>query len=272
MERESNNSYRFETLPNRDSERTRLLTRATWRLDGFVPLLQSHGMRDGMVVLDVACGHGVRTRLIAENFPHSKVTGVDLSEDLISDARAFVAESTARDRVCFETGDAHLLNYPNASFDFIYTRLFMMHLAKPMSVLKELHRVLKPGGVILIEDADRDFMKFYPTPKGWRGYWNDVMDAQCRLGGDPNVGTKLSSYLKSTNFVSVKTELQPYVFEGDFTQNVAVELLYNLNEYCEEPVKSRGKKLIDELIELSKQPEAMFYHIWCVVSGRKEVN
>jgi len=100
-------------------------------------------------VLDVGCGTGALTAaLAAAAGPGARVVGLDASADMIAHARVSHPGCT------FTVGLAESLEYPDASFDVVASSLLVHHLPQElrMSALGEMHRVLRPGGRLLVAD------------------------------------------------------------------------------------------------------------------------
>src|SRR5437016_1414371 len=100
----------------------------------------------GMSILDVACGSGEPAISIATLLNGSgEVIGVDLSQGALQIAteRAIQHQLT---NVRFQPSDAHQLPFPDSSFDRVTSRLGVMFFDDLPRALREMHRVLKPGG------------------------------------------------------------------------------------------------------------------------------
>jgi SAM-dependent methyltransferase len=258
-------SYQFENLESRHLEASFLAERAQLRLEGFVDLLRRHGFPPRGRVLEVGCAQGVRTRLMAEAFPDADIVGIDRSPELLQSAR----EANGFAHLSFQQADLYELPFAEESFDFVYARLVFMHLKDPGEAIRCLRKVLRPGGRLLIEDADRDCMFFEPAPDSFANFWAKVQAGQRRLGGDPNIGRKLAPYLLQEGYVEVKTELQPITGGGRDIAFLARTLLPSLNIYLAPEDRAGGASAIDDLRCLAENPCAAFYHIWFVVSGEK---
>lgn len=257
-------SYQIEALEGRETEMALLSERARMRLEGFEDLLERHGFPSVGAALEVGCGQGIRTRRMAERFPHVSVTGIDRSPELLTSARS----ATTTPNVSFADANLYELPFADGSFDFVYARLVFMHLAQPREALQELRRVLKPGGRILIEDADRDAMFFEPAPASFPWFWQAVQEGQRRLGGDPNVGRKLGSYFKELGFGDVRPEVQPILGDGADIAFLVRTLMPSLNIYLDPKDRPQGQAAIDDLAALARDPRAAFYHFWYAVSAR----
>ncbi|MBI3874676.1 MAG: class I SAM-dependent methyltransferase [Verrucomicrobia bacterium] len=113
------------------------------------------GLRPGMDALDVACGTGAVTRAILEILGgHGRVCGVDPSEGMIAEARKSVAAE-------FQIGHAEKIPFPDGSFDFLSMGYALRHVADLHRAFAEYHRVLRPGGRLLILEISR--------PQSWLG-------------------------------------------------------------------------------------------------------
>ncbi len=107
-------------------------------------------------VLDVGCGTGAMGLLFAE-MGH-QVTGIDLSQAMLAKAR----EKAYAQKISIDlrTGDAEHLPFNDGSFDVVVNRHLVWTLPHPEIALREWHRVLKNGGVVLIIEGvwkDRSF-------------------------------------------------------------------------------------------------------------------
>ncbi|MFH0928286.1 MAG: class I SAM-dependent methyltransferase [bacterium] len=164
-------------------------------------------------VLDLGCGNG---RLIdAHGSNHVKeYVGVDVSEESIKNARA--AFKTSHPEARFEVGDATRLEFAGGYFD----KLLMVAVLHQIpgveareQVLREIHRVLKPGGLALLSVWDLSRLKFWPellkfTLKKLFGQhsmdWGDILV--------PRRGTQIQRYYH----VFTRWGLQKLLLEMDF--------------------------------------------------------
>jgi SAM-dependent methyltransferase len=148
----------------------------------FLPYL-----RPGMRVLDVGCGPGSITLGLVAAVTPGEVVGVDLQPAQVERAREG-ARSRALANARFEVASAYELPFPDASFDAALAHVVLMHLREPVRALREVRRVLRPGGVIGVRDVDWGGGLFAPTTPLLER-WRDLrVRVRQHSGGDPFLG------------------------------------------------------------------------------------
>ncbi len=119
----------------------------------FVNRLQELGA-DGEM-LDVGCGPGEITLLVARKFARANIIGVDLAEKMLVYARQALQKTDLASRCHFQIADAKDLKFANASFDCVFSNTILHHIPDPLPFVQEAWRVLRPGGLLLIRDLYR---------------------------------------------------------------------------------------------------------------------
>jgi SAM-dependent methyltransferase len=117
-------------------------------------LLQRVGLKSGMFVADMGCGIGTVSHWLAEQVGfNGLVFGVDRSAEQLKQARKN-ADALKLSNITFVEGSAYDLELPCNSFDLVYSRFLLMHLTRPLDALREMLLLLKPGGLLVCEEAD----------------------------------------------------------------------------------------------------------------------
>ncbi|ABW29799.1 methyltransferase domain-containing protein [Acaryochloris marina] len=102
----------------------------------------------GTTLLDVGCGFGGSSRVLAKDYGFS-VTGVTISPKQVERARELTPDGVDAQ---FKVDDAMALSYPDASFDVVWSVEAGPHMPDKAVFAKELMRVLKPGGILVLAD------------------------------------------------------------------------------------------------------------------------
>ena len=118
--------------------------------DAMAATLAAAAIGPGMRVLDVACGPGIVACAAAPLAAH--VTGIDLTPAMIDEARR--RQGAMRlSNLEWHVGDAVRLPFADGEFDVVLTRYSFHHMQGPGAALREMRRVCRPGGRIVVVDA-----------------------------------------------------------------------------------------------------------------------
>src|SRR5215813_7048117 len=128
------------TIDERNIERQQVLAQMLNPLT--LPVLERISPLGINRVLDLGCGLGNTTRMLANCFTEANITGIDSDAYLLSCARAQHGNS----RLHFQEGDASKLPFPDHAFDLVFTRYLLVHIPDPDLVIGEMLRLLRPGG------------------------------------------------------------------------------------------------------------------------------
>jgi ubiquinone/menaquinone biosynthesis C-methylase UbiE len=112
------------------------------------------GFKEG-ALLDLGTGPGHLPIEIVKRSPLIRCDGIDLSGRLIKMARVNARKAGVADRLNFEVGNAAKLRSEDESYDMVISTGMLHMLKDPVKVLRECHRVLKPGGEAWIYDPAR---------------------------------------------------------------------------------------------------------------------
>ncbi|WP_165861145.1 MerR family transcriptional regulator [Paenibacillus paeoniae] len=114
----------------------------------------------GSKILELGCGDGTLWERNAARIPSNwEVTLTDLSDGMLNDAKERLEHCVPSDRFCFATADARSIPYPDASFDAVLANHMLYHVSERHQSLKEIRRVLKPGGILFASTMGTNHMK-----------------------------------------------------------------------------------------------------------------
>ena len=113
-------------------------------------LVEWSGAGPDDTVLDVACGPGLVVCAFAKVVRHA--TGIDLTPAMLDRARVHAAEQGV-ENVTWRQGDVLPLPWPDGAFTIVTARFAFHHFLDPLAVLREMARVCRPGGTVLVADS-----------------------------------------------------------------------------------------------------------------------
>jgi len=141
-------------------------------------------------VLDVGCGSGWASRLIAERVPQGQVVGIDISDEMVQLASN---SSTAFANVAFKVASAEALPFADNEFDGAFSMESIYYYSDMLAALREIHRVLQNGGeFVSVIDL---YLENKPSHQ-----WVDTLKVPVHLLGIP----EYRSLLTEAGFINVK--------------------------------------------------------------------
>lgn len=162
-----------------------------------------HHLKPEMRVLDCGCGSGSITLGLAEAVSQGEVVGIDIGEAPIKYARE-VAKEKGVSNAIFEVASVYEIPFEDESFEAVLSNKVLEHLQDPADGLKEMYRVLKPGGVIGISDNDVDGILMAPKDDPIQDMFNLWFRVWEYNGGNPRIGKHLRGMLHEAGFKHVQ--------------------------------------------------------------------
>ena len=165
-------------------------------------------------LLDVGCGPGTITVDFARRVAPGRVVGLDASAEVIDKARALAAAEGVLN-VEFVVGDAYSTGLADDSFDVVHAHQILHHLADPVEVLREMRRVVKPGGVVAVREVDYAGTVIHPLTPGllkWAALYQRVHRSN---GGEPDAGRRLKAWARQAGFAEVESTASVWCFASD---------------------------------------------------------
>ncbi|WP_147820748.1 methyltransferase domain-containing protein [Salidesulfovibrio onnuriiensis] len=149
--------------------------------DAILGVARKAAPKEGEDVLDIATGTGTVALALAEEADAGcRITGIDITQSMLDAARRNVNAAGIGDIFEFRQASAEELPFADNSYDVVTSSLALHHTNVP-SVLRECHRVLRPGGRVVIADVTAN--------KTWRspvGAFYKLMDQLYMLGTESN--------------------------------------------------------------------------------------
>ncbi len=149
------------TISELNSERQHLLAQLLNPV--CEPIVRKSSPPTGARCLDLGCGQGSTTRWLHEVWNAAETVGVDFDPNLIDYARSVTPEPSS---ISYQQGNAMQLDFPDASFDAIFLRYLLVHVPDPDAAIREMLRVVKPGGIIVAVEPDCSYDHAHPPNFG----------------------------------------------------------------------------------------------------------
>jgi ubiquinone/menaquinone biosynthesis C-methylase UbiE len=183
-------------LPSRYAEwRKTFLGEATERIERD-RILEMAGPLEGRRVLDVGCGDG--TYLLAAAEAGAEATGVDASREALEAARGRAKERGLQ--VTLERGDARSLPFADGTFDVVLAVTVLCFIEDAALALREMHRVLRPGGRIVLGELGR--WSSWALSRRLRSFFPGSLWRRARFRS----GLELSKVLRAARFAVERVE------------------------------------------------------------------
>jgi len=229
-------------------------------------------------VLEIGCGVGAQTIILASHSPGAHITSIDNNPESLEKAQATLAQA-GFGRVKFELADLFHMPYEEESFDHVFICFVLEHLSDPAGALVRARSVLKPGGTITVIEGDHGSFYCHPqTPEATRAV-QCLIDIQARMGGNALIGRELYPLVTRAGFARVEVSprmvyvdaRKPELVEG-FTKNTFTAMVAGVREQAlragmmDEADWDKG---INDLLNTTR-PDGTFCYTFFKARGVKE--
>lgn len=229
-------------------------------------------------LLEVGSGVGAQTEILLRHFPEIHVTGVEINDEQLAEARRFLATVPwATGRYEIVKGDATRLDFAPESFDCAFLCWILEHVPAPARVLSEIRRVLAPGAPIVCNEVLNATFFIDPYSPNTLRYWMAFNDHQLELGGDPFVGAKLGNLLQSVGYRDVTTDVRTFHLDNRAPAERAEFLAYWSELLLSgAPALQAANKVSDEVVEgmtrelelVARDPNSVFFYSFIQARAR----
>jgi ubiquinone/menaquinone biosynthesis C-methylase UbiE len=167
------------------------------------------GLSDGLQTCDFGCGLGNLMIDIVKLYPSVHITGLEISERQHQSAKA---NTQNYDNIVVINTDIFRNNLPDDCFDITYCRYVLEHVKDPVTAVKEMVRVTKPGGMIISQENDLHNVLYYPEIEGIELVMKQFCQLQTILGGDPYIGRKLFDIYHEASLQDIQLAYEPEIY------------------------------------------------------------
>lgn len=235
-------------------------------------------IRPDMRVLDCGCGPGGISIGLAQLVPAGEVVGIDRKPEQLECGR-IEAERQGLRNLRFQEGTIHALDFADFSFDAVLVHAVLYHVSNPEQALTEIHRVLKPGGVVGLRDSYMEADVYFPRNAILDEFWTLAARLTAHRGGDPSLGRRHRQLLRTAGFEEalLSASIDSYGTReaiADYAESWAdwavdhKELIVAQKWALEEDVE----RMADQLRTWGAHPDAFFGRFRCEAVTHKSIS
>ena len=196
--------------------------------------------RPGERALDLATGVGAMAQQLVDRYAGISLTGLDLKMAQLDLARRNHPIAT------YVQGDGLQLPFRDETFDKVYCSWLLEHVQKPLDLLGEVRRVLRPGGACLFIEVDNSSLRIHPECAEVLEVMAALNEAQLAGGGDPFIGRRLGDLMRGAGFTHVSVEPNPFLGDSS-TPELLREISEDLAEIFESVAETLGPDVIGKI-------------------------
>lgn len=201
-------SYRISSIANnveREIDRLKAQVDLFWNNEW--EKYQAHGLADADTIIELGSGPGFLLEKLLTHIPQASVTGLEIDPLLVNYAMDYLKNENP-DRWCVYEGNITQTGMKDDAYDFAITRLVLEHLPDPMEAIREIYRIVKPGGKVIVVDNDFEMhIMTYPPVPGLRELYDAYCQARFAEGGNPKIGRELPRILNEGGFTNVQFDI-----------------------------------------------------------------
>jgi ubiquinone/menaquinone biosynthesis C-methylase UbiE len=220
-------------------------------------------LRDDLSLLDVGCGPGTITADLARRIQGGTVVGVDLPSDVIGAAQTELGAANLR----FEVGDVYSLDFGDRSFDLVFAHQVLQHLGDPVAALREMLRVLRPGGHVAVRDSDYGAFVWSPADPRLSRWMELYHQLTKRNGAEADAGRNIHRWVRMAGFEQLHVSSSNWTFQsaedrawwgGLWADRVRQSEFASQSIECGLSSTSELEEIAEAFLQWAADPEALF--------------
>ena len=161
-------------------------------------------------VLDAGCGSGVLSRFIQDQYADTLVDAFDYSELRVAEAKKRIKNTN--NKINFFQDNIESMNVASETYDVIVSRYVIEHLPNPKTAIKEMVRLLRPGGMLYIIDLDGIFINLHSENPRFNFLLEKI---KAGFKSDLFIGRKLPAYFRESGLVNIDYDVTAIQFKGE---------------------------------------------------------
>ena len=233
--------------------------------------LNRMGVQPGWKIADIGCGVGTVSRMMADLVGETGcVSAVDISPAQIATADALTRLAGYR-TIEFQPGSAHETGLPSEFFDLVYCRFVLMHVRDVPRAMCELLRIVKPGGILAVEDGDFTGPFAEPSSESFDRCFQLYREVVRAQGADPELGKRLFGIFQGLGLIPSVRIVQPVFAIGEEKRLPEWTILECADHLLEAGLATRGEIefLCAELKKAAEDPAiligmARMFQVWAL--------
>jgi SAM-dependent methyltransferase len=203
--------YLLEPIP---TERERLALQAAMWEPATERLFDALGSIDGWTCLDLGCGApGVLGTLARRVGTSGRVIGIDNDRVLLEHAEVW-ARRERLTRVALRHGDAYATGLPDGAFDLVHARFMFAPLGRADALLAEMHRLVRPGGIVVIQEPDASAWQCSPPSREFSALVAAIVRVFALGGGDFDCGPRMHAGLRAAGYADLGVRAEALALPG----------------------------------------------------------
>lgn len=254
-----------------EAERLELKTKKKQVLEELKHL----SLQPGSHVLELGCGTGAVTRILAGICSEGKVIGVDFSRERLALAEEIARKESIKN-VQYIRRDVTDLNLDGEQFDLVYSRCLFQYLPgeEGMDTLARMKGLAKKGGTVSVADIDGNGLYRYPLDKDWEKVLEHFLSEVEKRGFDPYVGRKLYWMFTKIGFEDIRVNILPYYLIAGRADPTTVRVWEMKVQILAETLKEiygseeRIRELTRRFMKDFEKEEVLLYNLLFMVQGK----